>query len=225
MISCAATLNFIMAQTDIDICVQTLSRIGQVAIDSFEDGTPNSITCANTYPDFRRAMLNIYPWKFATAERQLSQIAGADPLGFEFLYQLPAEALDAPEALYSDTSKTRIKHYEIIGNQVKSNNPEVFARYQVDVPENFWPPTFTIFVVEAYAANLAVPVTEEQSLANRLEIAAWGNTALRNGGLFAAAKRIDARRSSQRSMLEGGGPLIQARVGGTLREFAGVIEE
>jgi hypothetical protein len=214
-----------MAETDLDICVQTLSRLGQGAIDSFTDGTPNSIRCANTYPDFRIAMLNFYPWKFATAERQLAQVAGADPLGFEFLYQLPAEALDAPEALYSDTSKTRIKHYEIIGNQVKTNFQEVFARYQVDVPENFWPPVFTLFVIEAYAASIAVAVTEEQSLANRLEAAAWGNTQLRNGGLFAAAKRIDARRSSQRSMLEGGGPLIQAREGGALRDFAGVITE
>jgi len=214
-----------MAQTDIDICVQALSRLGQSAIDSFDDGTPNSITCANTYPDFRLAMLNAYPWKFATAERQLAQVAGVDPIGFEFFYQLPAEALDAPEALYSDIDRTRIKHYEIIGNQVKSDHPEVFARFQINVEENFWPPAYTIFVVEAYAAVLAVPVTEEQSLANRLERAAWGDTALRNGGLFAVAKRIDARRSSQRSMLEDGGPLIRARLGGVLRDFAGVIEE
>ena len=214
-----------MAQTDLDICVQALSRIGQTAIDSFKDGTPNSITCANTYPDFRLAMLNHYPWKFATAERQLTQLTGDPPLGFEFFYQLPAEALDAPEALYSDTSKTRIKNYEIIGNKVKTNLPECFARFQVDVPENFWPPAYTIFVIEAYAAALAVPVTEEQSLANRLERSAWGDTALRNGGLFAVAKRIDARRSTQRSMLEDGGPLIRARQGGVLRDFAGVIED
>ncbi len=213
-----------MAQTDIDICVQALSRLGQSAIDSFEDDTPNSITCANTYPDFRLAMLNHYPWKFATDERQLAQLTGAPPLGFEFFYQLPSDALDAPEALYSDISKTRIKDYEILGSKVKTNFPECFARFQVDVPENFWPPAFTIFVVEAYAANLAVPVTEEQSLANRLERAAWGDMALRNGGLFAVAKRIDARRSAQRSMLEDGGPLIRARLGGTLRNFAGVIE-
>lgn len=213
-----------MAETDLDICVQALSRIGQTAIDSFEDGTPNSITCANTYPDFRLAMLNAYPWKFATAERQLAQLV-EKPLGFEFLYQLPAEALDAPEALYSDTSKTRIKNYEIIGSKVKTNFPELFARFQVDVPENFWPPSYTIFVVEGYAAILAVPVTEEQSLANRLERAAWGDTALRNGGLFAVAKRIDSRRSSQRSMLEDGGPLIRAREGGILRDFAGVTED
>jgi len=212
-----------MASSDIDICTQALAQLGSPAISSFADEDVLSVLCANTYPDFRLAMLTAYPWRFATTERQLARRAGITPIRFQFSFQLPSDRIDAPEALYSDLSGTRIKSYEILGDDVNVDFEELWIKYLIDVTEPKWPPSFTRFVILAYAASIARAVREENSLAISLAAAAWGDIKRRDGGAFRAAKVIDSRRSNQRSMLEDGGPLIQARLSGSRNNFQGVI--
>ena len=213
-----------MAGSDLEICKQALIDLGENPIDSFDEGTSNATTCATTYPDFRKAMLAIRPWKFLKKTRQLARLAGVDPIGWNAAFAFPSDRLDTPEAFFIDVSGTRLTRYEVLGEQVNTDFEELWCRYNQDVPEAKWPPLFTSFVIKAYAASIAVPVTEEQSLATRLETAAWGDTARRDGGLFKQAKAADGRLSPQRSMLEDGGPLIRARQGGLGNSFAGIIE-
>lgn len=213
-----------MATSDIDICTQALAQLGQPAISSFSDENPNSVLCANTYPDFRLAMLTVYPWRFATTERQLVRIANKTPIRFEFAFQLPSDRISVPEAFYADLSGTRIKNYEILGDEINIDFDECFAKYALDISEPKWPPTFTRFVILAYAADIAKAVTEEANLARDLIAKAWGTAERRDGGAYRNARMVDSRGSEQRSMLEDGGPLIQARRSGLSRNFFGIIE-
>ena len=60
-----------------------------------------------------------------------------------------------------------------------------------------------------------MPVTEKDKLARDKITEAWGDAATMSGGLYAAAKRVDSQRSPVRSLIEDGGPLINARFAGT----------
>lgn len=211
-----------MASSDIDICNQALARLGSPEISSFTDGSPNSVTCAQNYPDFKRFLLSVHSWHFNDFQRELGKRANFDPIGYNAAFTLPADKLTAPQALYSDTSGTIVKDFRIIGDDVHCDCEQLFTLYSRDLAEVLWPPGFTTFVIVAFAAEITMAVTERNSLADRLERKAWGSIERRDGGLYLSAKQEDTRRGPTRSIIEGGGPLLRAR-GGTHRGFRGPI--
>ncbi|MCF6216851.1 MAG: hypothetical protein L3J58_11860 [Emcibacter sp.] len=200
-----------MASSDIDICKQALILLGEVPIQSFDDEGDIARICAESYPDFRRGLLTVHPWHFTMFQRQLALRADLDPIGWDYAHTLPSDRLSAPRALFSDEDGFLEKTYEVVEEDVYSNSENLWALYSRDVVEAKWDPVFTQFAIHAYAANIAMAVTEKTKKEDQLIRKAWGDVARRDGGWYARAKNIDSQRQGQRSIIEDQGPFIAAR--------------
>jgi len=203
-----------MANSDIDICNRALIKLGEPVISSFEEETNRAEICQTAYPDFSRAMLDIYDWQFTAAQRELAKVTSADPIGWESAFNLPSDRLDAPEAVYIDTRGTLLKDFEIVGEQIFCDFDQIFIRYHLAVTEAKWPPIFQEFVSTAFAAEICMAITEKDSLYDKQIKAAWGDERSRTGGLFQRAKNKDTRNSPVRSLIEDGGPILRGRLEG-----------
>jgi len=204
-----------MTTTNIDICAQALSLLRAAPISSFDDGSNEADICQTHYSDFAEDILTRYPWSFATKKAQLNQDATAPTNEYRYAHIIPGEALRIWAVFSSDGVGAKpINDYDIQtidgGRRVFSNFPELWADYTVYTDEANWPPYFKHFAVHAFAALIAMPVTDQADLADRMQTLAWGaRNENEQGGKFGVAKLIDAQQKPGEMILNS--PLIEAR--------------
>lgn len=77
--------------TPVDVCNLALLQLGDVAIQSFDDGTQTSEACRRVYPQARDIILEAHPWNFATTRGSLQQLADAPAWGRTYQYSLETD--------------------------------------------------------------------------------------------------------------------------------------
>lgn len=90
----------------VDICNMALSHLGdeaQVISITPPDGTVQAAHCARYYPIARDAVLQAYPWTFATRRATLAEIVNPTPDDWAYAYALPAGCLRPLGALTPGT--------------------------------------------------------------------------------------------------------------------------
>lgn len=188
-----------MAGTDIAFCSQALILLGASPINSFEDETDTSLICANTYPDFKKYVLAVYPWRFTMTKAELTRDAVAPVNEWLYAYTLPADRLENGAWAVFDTATAGalpVKRWEIFENKLYCDYERVWVDYQREISEAKWPSTFTQFALAAYRAQIAFAVTDQQSTAEKWNLDAWGLPSDdRQGGLFKTAANSDALRN------------------------------
>nr|DAU13494.1 MAG TPA: tail tubular protein [Caudoviricetes sp.] len=203
-----------MVSSDVDIASQALGLLRASAINSFDDGSNEADIAKLYYADFAQDILTRFPWSFATKKRLLNQTTA--PLNeWRYAHILPAEALRL-WALYGSNAvgAKPINQFDIQapdgGRRVFSNNPTLYGEYTVYTDEANWPGYFTHFAVHAFAALIAMPVTDDDALAEKMHQLAWGNPSDgEKGGKFAVACGVDGQQKPGDEILSS--PFIEAR--------------
>ena len=192
-------LEITMAVTKIDICSNALLQLGAEPINSFEDGSSLADICATMYPPFKKYTLSTYPWLFTMKKAQLAKLLEEPINEYKYAYQLPSDLL-VLRAIYDNGQVGAIAYiaYELFGDKKLFTDAEkIYADYQYEVDENEFPHYFNEFISTAFAAKIAMAVTENENLAALKSQQAFGspNDNL-SGGMFGVAKRIDAQQQA-----------------------------
>jgi hypothetical protein len=185
--------------TKFDICSNALIQLGAEPIASFDDGTAIAQICATVYPEFKLYTLSMYPWLFTMKKQQLARLLEAPLNEYRYAFQLPTDMLTL-RTIYDSGQVGAVAYtrYEIFGDgKVFSDSPELYADYQFEVDENKFPHYFVEFMSTAFAAKIAMAVTENEALAQLKHTQAFGSPSDNlSGGMYGVSKRIDSQQQS-----------------------------
>jgi len=200
----------------IQICSNALIRLGELPIQSFDDGTDKATTCKAVYPIKRDYMLASYPWRFSMEFMQLSRMTASPTAQWEYQFALPADRVQGgfPEVYSSEAVGARpIRDYKIVGNVLMTSSDEIWVKYQYQVDESLWPPYFTELMISVMKAELTLLISDNQGLdqQNRMEV--YGTpTQGGQGGMVGQAMFLDSRDNG--TIMVQDFSLINARFGG-----------
>lgn len=187
--------------TGVSICSDALLLIGAKAISSFNDGTDESSVCDRLYPDIRDSTLVMYPWTFGMKKVQLARLITTPNSVWLYEYQLPGDRLASPRAV-NETAQPGARprqDWEIQGDKLLTNQPEVFIDYQYSVPEFAMPQYFVQLLKYMVAWHIAETVTEQQDKSNKWQRVATGDISENGrGGYFRTAAQIDGQNNPVR---------------------------
>lgn len=188
-----------MTSSAINVASQSLGLIRCNTISSFDEGTNEADIATLYYEDFVADILTRYPWSFAMKKRLLNQDSTPPVSGWQYSHIVPTEALRI-WALYpnENAGAAPLKQFEIgapsSGRRIYSNSPVLYADYTIRQNENQWTGYFTQFAIYAFAAHIAVPMTDDVDLHARMHQLAWGSGAdQEKGGKFGVACSMDSQ--------------------------------
>lgn len=214
-----------MADSREDVASQALARLGEPPISAFDEATDAAEKVSQLYESTVLSILGKNEWKFASAREVLS-IDGAIAVVNEwrYAYLMPAlriRRVGNPVRVYNTTNLNAppIFDYELQGAHLLTNQETIVIEFIERKAEALWPGYFEELVVEALAARLALPITEIAAKEEWHTAMAYGTPSEnREGGLFGAALRADARYQPTRGLLDDDDPITEARFGGSRRD-------
>jgi len=203
-----------MTAAAVVLCNQALRLLGDAAIASFDDGTDLAATCSTLYPDTVRGLLQSYPWRWTLAKVRLARLADRPVNEWTYQHALPPDRLVLRQLFPGDAEHLPpVADYEIFGDNVLTDCPDVWADYQRETDPETWPPAFRLLMRYALAAELAVPVTSSTSAADYWRGQAYGTPGeARSGGQMRVCRQLDSQQQPPQRIEDF--PLIRARFGG-----------
>lgn len=154
-----------MSQTAIQICNSALAKLGERTITAFTDGTKTSDLCNLRYPVIRNNLLRDHVWSFAKTFVNLSP--EVDPsVVFPWTYQfiLPSDVARILSVTVDDDEVP----YEQVGASLHSDQTDLDLRYVKNfsgAADGFaFPDDFAEVVACMLAAELAIPITQQQTM-------------------------------------------------------------
>lgn len=210
-----------MTDSKVDVASQALARLGEPAISSFEEDSDTAEKVNQLYEPTILQLLSSYDWSFATRRKVLAEDAAGLPLNeWKRAFLLPTLRTDRvgkPLSVFNSTQTRapQVFFYEIQERWLFADYDQVVIEYIWRVPESQWPGYFHTLAIEAIAATLALPVTENASKEQLHRQIAYGNPSeFGRGGLLRTATEADATGDPTRSLLDDHDPIWGARFGG-----------
>lgn len=210
-----------MTISKVDVASQALARLGEPAISSFEEDTQTAEKVNQLYEQTVLSALSLYDWDFATVRASLVEDGAATPVNqWTRAFLLPTlrtERVGEPLAVYNsaDLNAPQFFGYELQERWLLTDATTIVVKYIQRAAEQYWPGYFQAFVVEALAAVLALPITENASKETLHRQTAYGSPSeMGRGGLLRAATEADSRGDPTRSLLDDHDPIWAARFGG-----------
>lgn len=210
-----------MSDPRVNIASQALARLGELQITSFEEDSDAAEKVRLMYEPLVQALFAAYIWQFALTRETLQEDAAAKPSsGWNRAFLMPelgAERVGSPRRVYGSAGiyARPLLHYDIWQRWVVTNSDTCVIEYVRRQPETLWPGYFTTLAVEALAARLALPVTENASKEEWHDRIAYGTPQEnRKGGLMAAAMSADSTGTAPQSLLDDDDAMTAARFGG-----------
>jgi hypothetical protein len=184
-----------MGTTSLDIASQALSLIRANPISSFSEGTNEAEIASLFYGTFVKDIFSRYPWAFALKKRKLNRSGDAPINEFKYNYIIPAEVERIFSVYNSGEVRARpVQNFDISQRNIQSNEEELWTQYTVYEDEANWPGYFIQYAIYAFAAMLAIPVTDDESIANTMQTTAYGTPQEQEkGGKFAIAASTDSQ--------------------------------
>jgi hypothetical protein len=203
-----------MSTPAVALCNEALRMLGDATIQSFDDDSDLAESCNQLFPTTVAALLASYPWRFTMAKVRLARDVVAPLNQWRYQHALPPDRIGITRLSPSgEIGAGLLAAYEIFENRVFSDQPDIWCDYQRNVDPALWPPMFRQMARYGLAADLAVAVTGSASLAQAMRLVAYGTPQDGgNGGLMAAARRLDAQQQPPQAVTDF--PLITARFGG-----------
>lgn len=197
--------------TKVEICRKSLMILGAKPIQSLEEDNSKARLCSEFYPDKKRTALSETHWNFATKKRQLNQLTEEPKTEWDYQYQMPSNKVAGPHSVFFDkNSDTTLQNYEVVNGKLMANRDTIYIDYTFDADENRFPPYFVDFLTYALAAELAKPITDQTTEAQRLYQIAYGSESdNEEGGKLGKAKRRDSQ--GQATQVIQDDPLTEAR--------------
>lgn len=155
------------AVTDIEVAQRAMVLVGLEPLTSFTDSTDEALVANTVYEDIITDCLSQHSWNFATGQKQLSRLTDAPLDRWDAAYALPT----LPEVMqvHTVTIGGSIQEYDIYERYLYINAEvadEVILTYAFRVETQYWPPTFTMWVIYRLASVLALSVTRKADVAN-----------------------------------------------------------
>ncbi len=151
--------------TDISMSSNALLLIGDTTINSFTDPGAGARAAANLYHVVYEDAITSHSWRFAMKKVVLSQLL-APPLNeWRTAFQLPADVM----LVYRVYPRTR---YEIYEDKIYTNQSKFEIDYWFKPAETTLPPYFVKYMQYLLAAEFAISVTDNRTLAQMFAEAA-----------------------------------------------------
>ena len=154
--------------SEVSICNQALSWLGQEPIISLDDETRTAWLCKSNYGPLRDAVLEGHDWKFAMKRYQLPALVPAPVFGWSNAYPLPSEVLRVKEFNLVDfNDETREWDIENVDGRkcIVTNETTCEIKALARVTETtLFTPLFAQALAARLATDLAIPITNSRSL-------------------------------------------------------------
>lgn len=137
----------------VEICSNALLLLGHNPISSFEEPGAGALLAKNLYESTYRDFLSSTNWNFAKKYANLNRLAGTpEHPEYQYMFQLPTDYLRLDSTIPA-------VDYEIIGDKIYTNQPEIHVEYVYRSKEEFLPPYAIKALQLLMASTLAVPLT------------------------------------------------------------------
>lgn len=158
--------------SEVGVVNSALRKIGQNTIMSLTEGTDNANVAADLYAEHRDDMLSSHPWNFATRRVKLARSSSSPPYRFEYQYPIPANYLRTVEVHANEGGygvvTYAIEEDEGDGTVIRSDAEEIWLTYVSQVTDpNKMPPYFRKALSLSLAGDMAIPIAQSNSLADR----------------------------------------------------------
>lgn len=204
-----------MANSAVDIASQALAQLRANTIGSLSDDSNEARIAALYYPDFVSDIFSRVPWSFATKKKQLLRDVNNPLNEYQYAYVIPAEVIRILKVFRDgEVRALPIRNYDIqaptTGRRIMTDEEKCFIEYTYYPDESQWPGYFVSYAVAAFAALIAIPLTDDAGLAQQMQQLAYGTPgAGENGGRFAVAYSIDGQQKPYEPVIDY--PIINAR--------------
>ena len=154
-----------------------------------------------------------HSWSFFKVTRKLARLSAAPDALWAYAFQLPSDRVGPPRAIYAASdSRQPTTNYDLIGDQLLTDHPEIWATTLRLVGYERWPGDFREAFTAALMAELALSVREDRALHDRLYVKAFGTPQqMGMGGLFGAALDNDSQAIPSTTVGGMVNPLIDVR--------------
>ena len=154
-----------------------------------------------------------HPWTFCKHTVRLARRSAAPAQLWAYAFQLPSDRIGPPRSVYASAdSRQPTTAYDLVGDQLLTDQAEIWVTYVRTVAPVRWPGDFREAFTTALMAELALSVREDRALHDRLYQKAFGTPQQGGlGGLF--GKALDTDNMAVPSTVVGGGynPLVDVR--------------
>lgn len=165
-----------------------LADIGQPANFSIDTETNLGGIVARVWPRVVDRCFYLHDWSFCRRTTKLTRQNDAPENGWRYGFDLPGDRLGDPLKLMSRIVRSDgdpLRNYDIEGDTVFADEPDVWARCKVYRDPETWDPGFRACFVTALAGYLAVPILQDTDLKEAQLREAFGTPSEGGaGGLF-----------------------------------------
>lgn len=159
-----------MALSKTDICNQALARVGgKTIMDIDDDEAKNARVCKNVFEAVVREVGRQADWNCLKARSELGQLSTAPAFGWDYQYQLPSDFLRLTHLNGIEYHGQVQDEYEIEGTVLLTDAESAkvqYIKYSEDTPK--WDALFTNAVVVLLASRIAVPLRQDENMAQAL---------------------------------------------------------
>jgi len=201
---------------DLTLINSACVMIGAEPIQSIDAEIPASQAARSVYVGLIDDLLSFYPWSFTKQTQQLQQLDGKPDDGFAYRYLVPPDANGRPIQISDQNNFSYdFTKYSYVGQELHADATQIWAIIKVSPLPVFWSPSFRFAATVALAGYLALAMTQDKDLKDRLLKEAFGPPdMLRRGGLMAIAIQEDTVNQPSTILASDGGPLVAARRSG-----------
>lgn len=150
------------AVTEVSICSNALTKLGESTITSLTDNSTAARTCNLLYGPTRDSVLRAHPWNFALKRAALAADATAPVWGYDYAYQLPSDCLRVIQTDADDTDPFKVEGRQILTDATAPLNI-LYVRRVEETPD------FDSLFVDALTARMvfemANPITAKRRYA------------------------------------------------------------
>ncbi len=200
-------LTFLSNMDATTICNLALAKVGDLAITSLDDPTPEGRFCKLFYTPTEQEVFRLHDWNWATSFAKLSQIAPDPEFAWKYAFGLPTDFVRLLTFNAFEPAMP-VNPYQIVGDQLYTDESTAVISYirKVEDP-NLFDPLFVEALVKRLGAKLARP------LAGSLDIEKMLNAEYDKA--LAEARRVDAAQGNpRRRMLWVDSELVNSRYQG-----------
>lgn len=142
----------------VDICNKALSLIGQEAIVSLDDTTPQAYACRTHWSVLRDEILRGHPWNCATKRALLGRLVEIPAFEYSYYFQLPSDCLMVKELFPK-------QEFEVEGGLLLCNSETASIKYvRSEDDSTKYDPQLSAAFSFLLAAELAYQTTSSASL-------------------------------------------------------------
>lgn len=155
------------------LCSHALRLVAGAKISSLTQGTKNANVASDLYPGIRDDLLRGHDWNFATSRSKLARSSTDPAFEFDYAYVLPSDWMRTISVHDNDGGTGSISfREEEVGGQgcICASVENLYLRYvSLVVDVNRMPPDFRMALITAMARDIAMPISNSNTIAERFE--------------------------------------------------------